>query len=445
MGTGNQLFELIFHRPLTGPGTREYLDQLAEDHPYFTPVHFFRLLNADQQAPSYQSSLAKSSLLFNNPYWLQFQLDELAGNAANSQEETVRPATMIPTMEETVSNVPIENIGDDAVDINNFIDGSNSPVEEPVDEQPPADTPEWFIGEDQAVETAPLLPEEDIAWEATQIDEATTPVENTAGEKDVLAFPGVAHPEKAASGVETVNEINAIATTEEEDLLATTAPPGTPGTPEINLGIPEEVQHLDTIENTMPSESANETATYSPVGAIQPGSHFNNDSSPLVNDPAAEDENDADNESEDNQLPLVKPFNFKLDLGREEKVTEDTITVEPLHTTDYFASLGIRLSGEIMPTDKLGKQLKSFTEWLKTMKKIHAGEVVQPGASTDKSIQQLAEQSNKEAGVLTEAMAEVLLQQGKADKAIEVYKKLSLFNPSKSAYFAAKIDQLNEH
>ena len=39
-------------------------------------------------------------------------------------------------------------------------------------------------------------------------------------------------------------------------------------------------------------------------------------------------------------------------------------------------------------------------------------------------------------------MAEVLLQQSKNHKAIEVYQKLSLLNPSKSAYFAAKIDDI---
>ena len=62
----------------------------------------------------------------------------------------------------------------------------------------------------------------------------------------------------------------------------------------------------------------------------------------------------------------------------------------------------------------------------------------------DQVIQTLAEKSNTEDEVLTEAMAEVLIQQGKAEKAIDVYKKLSLLSPSKNAYFAAKIDQLKQ-
>ena len=41
-------------------------------------------------------------------------------------------------------------------------------------------------------------------------------------------------------------------------------------------------------------------------------------------------------------------------------------------------------------------------------------------------------------------MAEVFIQQGKIEKAHDIYKKLSLLNPAKSAYFAAKIELLKE-
>ena len=78
------------------------------------------------------------------------------------------------------------------------------------------------------------------------------------------------------------------------------------------------------------------------------------------------------------------------------------------------------------------------------MKKIHSEQLPSSSEQTDNIIQKLAEKSNTEGEVLTEAMAEVLFQQGKARKAIEVYKKLSLLDPSKSAYFAAKIGEI-EH
>ena len=122
---------------------------------------------------------------------------------------------------------------------------------------------------------------------------------------------------------------------------------------------------------------------------------------------------------------------------------KDELLFEPLYTTDYFASQGIKLSEEMQGTDKLGKQLKSFTEWLKTMKKVHGNKLPENSDPVDSTVQKLAENSNREEDVITEAMAEVYEQQGKSRKAIDIYQKLSLLNPAKSAYFAAKIDLLN--
>ena len=115
---------------------------------------------------------------------------------------------------------------------------------------------------------------------------------------------------------------------------------------------------------------------------------------------------------------------------------------EPLFASDYFASQGIKLSEEQQPTDRMGKQLKSFTEWLKTMKKVHDYKQPTADQAIDLSVQNLAEKSNKDAEVLTESMADVYLQQGKMHKAREIYEKLSLLNPSKNAYFAAKIEHI---
>jgi hypothetical protein len=135
----------------------------------------------------------------------------------------------------------------------------------------------------------------------------------------------------------------------------------------------------------------------------------------------------------------------KDDLQKEKLVepkntlSAEQMLFEPMHMVDYFASQGIKLSEDALQTDKLGKQLKSFTEWLKTMKKVHPEKVMAIAQQTEVLVQNLAEKSNVEDDVLTEAMAEVFAMQGKNNKAIEVYEKLSLLNPLKSAYFAAKI------
>ncbi|MEO6219365.1 MAG: hypothetical protein ABIO81_02980, partial [Ginsengibacter sp.] len=120
----------------------------------------------------------------------------------------------------------------------------------------------------------------------------------------------------------------------------------------------------------------------------------------------------------------------------------ESMLFEPLHTVDYFASLGIRISDEPLTNDKLGNQMKSFTEWLKSMKKIHPDKLPEQNSLAEDIIQSAAEVSNIDTEVLTEAMAEVLIKQDKKDKAIEMYNKLSLINPSKRAYFAGKIESI---
>ena len=121
------------------------------------------------------------------------------------------------------------------------------------------------------------------------------------------------------------------------------------------------------------------------------------------------------------------------------------LVFEPYHTVDYFASQGIRFKEEERPTDQFGKQLKSFTDWLKTLKRLPATELTKdiPPQSENK-VEQLAGQSITDREVLTEAMAEVWEKQGNTLKATEIYRKLSLLEPVKSAYFAAKIEGLKK-
>jgi hypothetical protein len=150
-------------------------------------------------------------------------------------------------------------------------------------------------------------------------------------------------------------------------------------------------------------------------------------------------------DNDDDSLPMeeeIAPIKITIPGPVPQQFDASAPAFEPMHLVDYFASQGIKLSDEVQTADKLGKQLKSFTEWLKTMKKIHTVATEANAGVSDMVIQTLAAKSNAEGEIVTEAMAEVLGQQGKAGKAIEVYQKLSLLNPAKSAFFAAKIEQL---
>ena len=135
------------------------------------------------------------------------------------------------------------------------------------------------------------------------------------------------------------------------------------------------------------------------------------------------------NDSESKNIPVT-----------DAKKNEDVI-FEPLHTSDYFASQGIKLTEEKIPTDKLGMQLKSFTEWLQTMKRIHPTNV-DLKINLNQEVATLAEKSNLEKEVITESMAMAYIAQGKPQKAADIYEKLKLIYPHKSAYFAAELDRL---
>lgn len=124
--------------------------------------------------------------------------------------------------------------------------------------------------------------------------------------------------------------------------------------------------------------------------------------------------------------------------------TDDLPIFEPYHTIDYFASQGIKLSQEWPSSDKFGRQLKSFTEWVRSMKKLPQAELEREMGDKiqGERIVAMAAGSVQAREVLTETMAEVLVKQGQKSSAIAIYQKLSLAHPDKSAYFAARIEQL---
>lgn len=126
-----------------------------------------------------------------------------------------------------------------------------------------------------------------------------------------------------------------------------------------------------------------------------------------------------------------------------EKEPASGLSFEPYHAVDYFASQGIKLSQEDVGKDKFGKQLRSFTDWLKTMKRLPATQLeAQPESTSEHAVKDLAEGSVHQSEVYTETMAEVWVKQGNYAKAEAIYNKLKLIHPAKKAYFAAKIDNL---
>lgn len=147
---------------------------------------------------------------------------------------------------------------------------------------------------------------------------------------------------------------------------------------------------------------------------------------------------------------------------------------------DYFLRQGIPVSNDL-PRIKEKKQesreteekekslmvVMSFAEWLTYIssksKKAKEEEEDQKALKTMWQKQKMAaaiEEENEEIPeqvfemavnsisrqdeLISESLADVYVKQGKKEKAIDMYKKLSLQNPEKNTYFAAKIENLQK-
>jgi hypothetical protein len=148
----------------------------------------------------------------------------------------------------------------------------------------------------------------------------------------------------------------------------------------------------------------------------------------------------------------------------------------PIYTRDYFLQQGekvpeeipeiheLKATGDQDDEDKSLMVVMSFSEWLlhfknstekmkeetkdqkalKTMwqKEKLAAAIEEENEEIPENVFEMAVNSiAKEEGLVSEPLAEIYIKQGKYDRAIEMYRKLSLRNPQKSVYFARKIEE----
>lgn len=155
--------------------------------------------------------------------------------------------------------------------------------------------------------------------------------------------------------------------------------------------------------------------------------------------------------------------------------------IQPLYTENYFQYEGIKVddslpadgqyttddqsSGDTDPRSLM--VMMGFDEWLQFLKKKSeakkseeedkaflrsmwqreklAAAIGEEDDNIPEAVFEMAINSiDKEDLMVSESLADIHAKQGRVDKAIEMYKKLSLQNPEKKAYFAAKISQLNK-
>jgi len=402
------LFESVFKKDPAGTDTVGFLEKITGEYPYFPVAQFYLLQSLKKESPQYKKQVKKTAAIFNNNYWLNFQLLE-AG----------RPHTAIVDQQKfSLEENDMVSLKDTEIDPGEAIIAADNDSVPPPHIEPISGIPEHNI-----------LPSIEITKDTES--NIATPIAGQSAVLPVVALerspdePGVMVPDEM--NVPEEEQLNAGAVLQEEDFPATDQP----------------AQDESNAENETAEEPVKEAAsTEEPVVALTETSDEKIEAA--IDTPM---ETGVSTDEQENVLPAFQRSIEPIVTD----IRDDAPLFEPLHTTDYFASVGIKLSEEAKPEDKLGKQLKSFTEWLKTMKKIHTEQLIKASSpdeieanNTESNIQQLAEKSNVDDEVVTEAMAEVLLQQGRKNKAIEVLQKLSLLDPGKSAYFAAKINQIKE-
>lgn len=269
--------------------------------------------------------------------------------------------------------------------------------------------------------------------ETSLTDEQSSFEENEESEEinDVIALEEISQPEDTISNEPAIAEDSEAIETENANLDVTPSPIETS---------PVQAQREENLEETSETtgnQSAEENSENEET--IWPSATPQTLPEPEMQDAVSATET---GQAESKHLTAATVLHVSEKTA---KTNESPLVFEPYYTVDYFASQGIKPSAETLPKDKLGRQLKSFTEWLRTMKRLPAGEMSKtPESPVEKTIENMASHSVADSDVVTEAMAEVWTKQGHPEKAIETYNKLSLLIPAKKAYFAAKIENLKQ-
>jgi hypothetical protein len=161
---------------------------------------------------------------------------------------------------------------------------------------------------------------------------------------------------------------------------------------------------------------------------------------------------------------------------QQEPIEKNSHLIQPIYTEDYFLHEGVEISNELPEPEELipqqqddGQQslmvMRSFSEWLsyfktkskeqqeeeedkkalKTLlqKQKLAAAIEEENEEIPEQVFEMAVNSiTQEDGLASESLAEIYVKQAKYDKAIDMYRKLSLRNPQKNTYFARKIEEI---
>jgi hypothetical protein len=389
----------LFQQPSLQSVSVDTLQQMTREHPSFAAARFLLLKKMqDTGHPDFTSQLHKTSVYFNNPLWLQLLL--------SSQGETAIAGKSVYDLPIEATDHQLDEKAHEAYEEEDT-NVEHTTAESIIEEQTAAESPVI----ENTVEHVALAETETPAAEGQLMQEVLDRLRGQIHEADVHEQPPAAEA--------SAKEYEAPA----QDAVVP---------PELDL------QEQDTPEDFTPAADADTIAHAGNMARVQTAEEATAEADDTD---GAEATGDPDYPGHGTGTP-----DSAVKIIIETPMAKGDLLFEPYHTIDYFASQGIRLDKlEPVPQDKLGRQLKSFTEWIKSMKRLPQASIEQAlGSNEESAVVAAASHSIQGKVVITEAMAEVFEKQGMYDKAVEVYRKLSLLNPAKSAYFADRIKVLKQ-
>lgn len=381
----------------------EEIGILLDEYPYFAGLHFLKAAKMKaMQQDDLSGNYSRASLYFPNPHWFSLLME-------HSVPEVPEPAPFSDQQEMRYERVEYTDTIDAFTPVNEHVEIIEIKIEETeeepvldVQESEPQTKPDW----EQNLAENPFFQQHQVS------DEERTEQE-------------IWHQQAA----EPIMEIPV------EEIIS----------PPLENIEAKEILEMESPETKVPEDSSVSTQEEEIITEenfhIQPEPEieFSEQEPALVEEPVIDTIQEPEQETVPQSVQEV--------TEPEEPVVADLgIPFEPLYTIDYFASQGIKIAAEATPKDQLSLKLRSFTEWLRAMKKLHPEKIDKDfNQDQEEQVRVIAESSNASEIVYTEAMAEVYIKQGKRGKAREVFEKLSLLDPGKSAYFAVRIKELKEN
>jgi tetratricopeptide (TPR) repeat protein len=134
---------------------------------------------------------------------------------------------------------------------------------------------------------------------------------------------------------------------------------------------------------------------------------------------------------------------MRLSLKKKEEKKDKRLheSAEPADAADTLIKEIKTTKKKVNPEGKQKEQIEIIENFIKTKPSIAKNKSVMPADTTDLAEKNLHYGDN----IVSETLVEILLKQGKKDKAIEVLKKLIWKFPQKKAYFAAQIEELKKN